>query len=60
MVQREKGKYFIARFFTDDASVKVHELTTAAEIWDATGGKIDCLVTAVLTGATLTGVAASS
>eukprot|EP00668_Euglena_longa_P016090 GGOE01020297.1.p1 GENE.GGOE01020297.1~~GGOE01020297.1.p1 ORF type:complete len:579 (-),score=116.13 GGOE01020297.1:494-2143(-) len=56
MMQQEKGKYFVARFFTDDASIKVHEATTAPEIWDATGGKVDCLVTAVLTGATLTGI----
>jgi cysteine synthase A len=48
---------FIAHQFDNPANVEVHMRTTAEEIWRDTDGKVDCLISAVGTGGTLSGVA---
>lgn len=48
---------FMPRQFDNPENPRSHELTTAEEIWTATGGRLDAVVLGVGTGGTLTGVA---
>jgi cysteine synthase A len=42
--------------FFNQSNPAIHRMTTAEEIWEDTGGQVDCLVSGVGTGGTLTGV----
>lgn len=50
-------KTFIPSQFTNVYNPKIHEITTAEEIWNDTDGKIDVLISAIGTGGTISGIA---
>jgi len=51
----QNPSYFMPDQFSNPANPAIHRTTTAVEIWDALGGKVDALVAAVGTGGTITG-----
>src|SRR5213594_3466705 len=53
---REHPEYFMPQQFENPANPEAHRRTTALEILEAVGGRLDALVVGVGTGGTLTGV----
>jgi len=48
---------FIPDQFTNPENPKIHKKTTALEIWQATEGRLDVIISGVGTGGTITGIA---
>jgi cysteine synthase A len=55
-IARDTPGSFMARQFSNPANPLAHEMTTAREILEATGGDLAAFVTGVGTGGTITGV----
>ena len=56
-LHKEIKNSFIPQQFSNPANPKIHELTTAEEIWQCTDGKVDILIAGVGTGGTISGIA---
>lgn len=54
-IAKETAEAVLVGQFVNPANPRIHELTTAEEIWTDTGGNIDALVVGVGTGGTITG-----
>lgn len=57
IMDREPGRYFEVRQFSNPDNVAAHYATTGPEIWEQAGGRVDIFVSAQGTGGTLSGVA---
>jgi cysteine synthase A len=56
LANSEPHRFFMPQQFNNPANPAIHETTTGPEIWEATDGRVDVLVSGVGTGGTITGV----
>jgi cysteine synthase B len=55
LAEGEPQRWFYADQYSNDANPRAHELTTAQEIWEQTGGRVTHLVLGIGTGGTIMG-----
>ena len=56
LVREEPDRWFYADQYSNEANPRAHELGTAREIWDQTGGRVTHAVVGIGTGGTIMGV----
>jgi len=56
IVRETPNSYWVGQYFNLD-NIEAHYRTTGPEIWEQTGGRLDCLVGGVGTGGTVSGTA---
>ena len=56
LVEDHGARAFMPQLFNNPANPAIHRKTTAEEIWSAMEGQVDCFVSGVGTGGTITGV----
>lgn len=59
LLSEKSSDVILLRQFQNEANPDAHRLSTSMEIMEDTGGEIDCLVSAVGTSGTLTGIASA-